>query len=194
MDSPFRASLFYVHAPLQEVFTMSISKIFVTLLLGAGLQHGVVQAQQVSPRDVVPDALPANIPYGMPISLERADMAIAAAVAEAKVRGWPLNVAVVDAGGHLLSFKRMDGAQLASIAIAQHKARVAATFRRDTKTLESALQDNNMQYLLTIDDVIASRGGLPIIEGGKLIGAIGCSGGAGSQDEWVCKAGLAALK
>jgi uncharacterized protein GlcG (DUF336 family) len=85
----------------------------------------------------------------------------------------------------------MDGAQLASIAIAEHKARVAARFRRDTKLLENAVNVAKLNYVLTLDDVIASRGGIPLVEGGKLVGAIGCSGGTGSQDELVCKVGAA---
>jgi len=88
----------------------------------------------------------------------------------------------------------MDGAQLASIQIAQHKARAAVTFRRETKAFENALQQNNLSYIMTLDGVIASRGGIPLTEAGKLIGAIGCSGGTGSQDEVACTAGAAALK
>jgi len=99
----------------------------------------------------------------------------------------------VDSGGALVSLKRMDGAQLASIAIAEHKARAAAKFRRETKLFENAVQ-NNIHYILSLDDVIASRGGIPLVDGGKLIGAIGCSGGTSSQDEVVAKAGVAALK
>jgi len=82
---------------------------------------------------------------------------------------------------------------LASIAVAQHKARVAVKFRRPTKVFEDAVQKQDYKYVLTLDDVIASRGGIPIIEDGKLIGAIGCSGGTGSQDELVCAAGAATI-
>jgi uncharacterized protein GlcG (DUF336 family) len=82
----------------------------------------------------------------------------------------------------------MDGAQLASIAISQHKARTAARYRRPTHAFEDAVQKFGFNYILTLDDVIASRGGIPLIEGGKIIGAVGCSGGTGSQDEVVCSA------
>jgi uncharacterized protein GlcG (DUF336 family) len=128
--------------------------------------------------------MPFNTPYGTPISLEKAQTAVQAAVAEASKRGWPLNVAVVDSGGNLVTFARMDGAQLASIA-SEHKARVAAKYRRPTKA--------GVTILMTLDDVIASRGGIPLIEDGKLIGAIGCSGATGSQDEVVCSAGAASI-
>src|SRR5207248_11793214 len=100
----------------------------------------------------------------------------------------------VDPNGDLVTFARMDGAQLASIAISQHKARTAARYRRPTHALEDGIQKAGFNYLLTLDDVIASRGGIPLVEGGKLIGAIGCSGGTGSQDEVACKVGAATIK
>jgi uncharacterized protein GlcG (DUF336 family) len=150
-------------------------------------------AQQPNPLDNVPDKMPFDVPYGAPISLERAQAAIAAAVAESKKRGWKMNVAVFDSGGNLVAFQRMDGAQLASIAIAEHKARAAAMFRRETKVFENGIQGGN-NYLITLDGVIGSRGGIPLVEGGRIIGAIGCSGATGSQDEVVCKAGAATVK
>ena len=84
--------------------------------------------------------------------------------------------------------------QLASISIAEHKARTAAKFRRETKVFEAGLQLNNFYYIPMLDDTIASRGGIPLVEGGKMIGAVGCSGGTGSQDEVVAKAGAALIK
>ena len=155
-----------------------------------------IRAQQPAtpgPLDSVPEQMPFDVPYGTPISLARAEAAIKAAVAEAKKRDWKMNVAVVDGGGNLVAFQRMDGAQLASIQIAEHKARAAATFRRDTKVFEDAIELNKLNSLLTLDGIIASRGGIPLLEQGKLIGAIGCSGGTGSQDEVVCKAGTAVI-
>ncbi len=168
------------------------------VVLATGLfVAGAANAQQPSapapnPLDAAPDKLPFNTPYGAPISLEKAQAAIQAAVAEANKRGWPLNVAVVDSGSSLVTFARMDGAQLASIAIAQHKARAAAKFRRPTRIFEDAVQ-KGITYLTTLDGIIASRGGIPLVEDGKLIGAIGCSGGTGSQDEVVCTAGAATI-
>jgi len=163
------------------------------LLAGLGLVCGSAWAQDAAtrpnPLDAIPDKLPFDIPYGEPISLARAEAAVAAAVAEAEKHGWPLNVAVLDSGANLIAFERMDGAQLASIAISQHKARTAVKFRRPTKAFEEAIQNSDYKYLLTFDDIIASRGGIPLIEDGKLIGAIGCSGGTGSQDEAACQAG-----
>jgi uncharacterized protein GlcG (DUF336 family) len=151
-------------------------------------------AQQPNPLDVVPDNMPFDIPYGVSITLDRAEVAIKAALAEAKKHNWKLNIAVVDAGSNLVAFQRMDGAQLASIQISEHKARAAVTFRRETKAFENAIQLNNFNYVTTLDGVVASRGGIPLIADGKIIGAIGCSGGTGSQDEVACKAGAESLK
>ena len=177
---------------------MSLIRVLGGAILGAGLLNGrPISAQQPTtrnPLDSVPDKMPFDVPYGPPISLERAQAAINAAVAEAKKRDWKMNVAVVDPGGNLVAFQRMDGAQLASIQIAEHKARAAATFRRETKVFEDGIQLNDFNYLLTLDGVIASRGGIPLVEQGKLIGAVGCSGGTNSQDEVVCKAGAAVIK
>jgi glc operon protein GlcG len=153
---------------------------------------GSAHAQQPNPLDVIPDKMPFNIPYGAPISLARAQAAIAAATAEAEKRGWALNVAVVDSGANLVAFGRMDGAQLGSVAVSEHKARTSVKFRRPTKAFEEAIQKGDIRTL-TIDDVMGSRGGIPLIEDGKLIGAIGCSGGAGSQDEVACLVGAATV-
>ena len=169
--------------------TLRLHTATLTAILGFSSAAG---AQQANPLDVIPDKMPFNIPYGAPISLARAQAAIAAVTAEAEKHGWALNVAVVDSGANLVAFGRMDGAQLGSIAVSEHKARTAAKFRRPTKAFEEAIQKGN-NYALTIDDVMGSRGGMPLVEDGKLIGAIGCSGGAGSQDEASCMVGAATI-
>jgi uncharacterized protein GlcG (DUF336 family) len=160
----------------------------------AGILGCAAHAQQPAqnPLDAIPEKMPFNVPYGASISLQRADAAIQAALNEAHKRGWEMNVAVVGPSGTLVAFARMDGAQIASVAIAQHKARTAAIYRRPTKVFEEGVQ-KGFNYLLTLDDIIASRGGIPLVEDGKLIGAIGCSGGTGSQDEATCKAGAATV-
>ena len=170
--------------------TLGLRAAILTACLGIS---GAAGAQQANPLDVIPDKMPFNIPYGAPISLSRAQAAVAAATAEAEKHGWALNVAVVDSGANLVAFGRMDGAQLGSIAIAEHKARAAAKYRRPTKVFEEGIQKAGLNYLMTLDDVIGSRGGIPLIEDGKIIGAIGCSGGTGSQDEVGCMAGAATI-
>jgi uncharacterized protein GlcG (DUF336 family) len=146
-----------------------------------------------NPLDVIPGEIPFDVPYGPPISLAQAQAVIQAAVAEAKKRNWKMNIAVTDSGGNLVAFQRMDGAMLASIQIAEHKARAAVTFRRPTKVFEDGIQLMHLNYLLAFDGIIASRGGIPLIEGGLLIGAIGSSGGTDSQDEVVSEAGAAII-
>jgi glc operon protein GlcG len=179
---------------------LSKSVLRIALLVSVLLAGTTSYAQQPAPApppnplDNVPDKMPFDVPYGTPIGLDRAQAAIAAAVAEAKKRDWKLNVAVVDSGGNLVAFQRMDGSQIASIQISEHKARAAANYRRETKVFENGVQLNGLNYLITLDGVIASRGGIPLVEGGKLIGAIGCSGGTGSQDEVACKVGAATVK
>lgn len=173
---------------------MSLIRVLAIALLCSAFMASPMVAQQppaTNPADVIPAKMPFDIPYGTPITLERAQVGINAAVAEAKKHDWKMNISVFDSGGNLVAFQRMDGAQLASIQISQHKAHWAVMSRRETKVFENAVASTNT--VLTLDGVIASRGGIPLVEGGKIIGAIGCSGGVGSQDEAVCKAGLAAI-
>lgn len=166
-----------------------------TIISAAVLFGGNLHAQQPAPPnlDAIPEKMPFNTPYGAPIGAERAQSLIQAAVAEANKKGWPMDIAVVDSGANLVAFLRMDGALLGSIAVAQHKARAAAKYRRPTKAFEDAVQKSDLKYVLSLDDVIASRGGIPLIEDGKIIGAIGCSSGAGSQDEAICTAAAALI-
>lgn len=172
---------------------------FTALALAAGLFAGGVAYAQQQPPAAAPDLnaiapqMPFNLPFGTPINLEKAQALVQAAMAEANKRGWPEDFAVVDWGGNLVAFARMDGAQLASIAIAEHKARTAARYRRPTLAFETGVQKFGLNYLMTLDDVIASRGGIPLVDGGKIIGAIGCSGGTGAQDEALCKAAIEAV-
>src|ERR1700757_4848599 len=117
---------------------MIMLRLHAAILTGFLALCGAAGAQQANPLDVIPDKMPFSTPYGAPISLARAQAAIAAATAEAEKRGWALNVAVVDSGANLVAFARMDGAQLGSIAVSQHKARTAVKFRRPTKAFEEA--------------------------------------------------------
>jgi glc operon protein GlcG len=177
---------------------MKNSKLAVVMLGAALFAGGDGSAQQPAapppyPLDVIPDKMPFSNPYGPPISAQRAQAALQAAVAEAAKHDWPMNIAVADSGANLVAFLRMDGALLASIAVAEHKARAAVKFRRPTKAFEDAVQKSDYKFALSVDDIIAARGGIPLVEDGKIIGAIGCSGGTGSQDEVVCMAGAATI-
>jgi glc operon protein GlcG len=166
------------------------------LLCGAAVLGSQARAQAPPAANPapVPEVMPFVIPYGTPIGIDRAKQVAAAAVAEAKRHpNWKEAVAVVGPAGELIYFEKMDDAQIAAIAIAQHKARVAATFRRSTQVFEEAINGGSPSTL-TLDGVVASRGGLPLVEAGKLIGAVGCSGGIASQDLMVCQAGAALIK
>jgi len=127
------------------------------------------------------------------LSLEDARKAAAAAATEAKKNKWNMAIAVVDDGGQLIYFERIDETQVGSIDIAIGKARTAAIFKRPTKALEDAI--NGGQYaILTFPNTLPREGGLPIFADGKCIGAIGVSGGKSSEDAQVGKAGVDALK
>jgi glc operon protein GlcG len=146
------------------------------------------------PAGGTPDAMPFDIPYGVSIGLERAKQVMAAAEAEAKKRNWKMNIAVVDTNGELVHFSRMEGAQIASVGISQGKARTAARFRRETRVFYNTYEGGH-SFIGAIDPtLVASPGGFPLVEDGKLIGAVGCSGGTGDQDAVICKVGAEVVK
>jgi glc operon protein GlcG len=166
----------------------------VALLVSTGA-FAQVPPNPDNPNDVVPDTLTPP-PYGEPINLETARKVAAAAIAETAKRNWnAFCIAVVNPSGELVYFEKQDNCQYASITIAQHKARTAARYRRPTLVFETLIgKGPYFAYLTTLDDVIASRGGNMLVVDGKVIGAIGVSGGSGSQDNVVSLAGQAALK
>ena len=174
--------------------TMMAGALGVALLMSTGA-FAQVPPDPANPNEAVPDALTPPA-YGEPINIETAKKAAAGAIAEAKKRNWnAMCVAVVDTHGDLVYFERQDNCALASISISQHKARTAARYRRPTLVFERLVGKGPFfSYLTTLDDVIASRGGNPIVVGGKIIGAVGASGGTGSQDDVISQAGVAALK
>jgi len=166
----------------------------VALLIGTGA-IAQVPPNPDNPNDTLADAMTPP-PYGEPINLETAKKVAAAAIAETTKRNWnALCVSVVTPSGDLVYFEKQDNCQYASIAISQHKARTAARYRRPTLVFETLIgKGPYFAYLTTLDDVIASRGGNPLVVGGQVIGAIGVSGGSGAQDNVVSLAGQAALK
>jgi uncharacterized protein GlcG (DUF336 family) len=157
------------------------------LLLGAG-----AHAQPPAP----PPPPPAAPEYGLPISSEQAREAAAAALAEARKNGWRMAVAVVGPDGYLAYFEKIDGTQNASVLLAQAKARTSALYRRPSKVFADQFAAGNTGFMSFPDEArpIASEGGIPIVLNGKLIGAIGASGGTGQQDGVAAAAGAAAVK
>jgi glc operon protein GlcG len=143
----------------------------------------------------VPEAMPFDIPYGTTIDLDTAHKAITAAAAEAKKHNWKMAIAVVGPAGQLIAHATMDGTQYGSIDIAQAKARTSALFRRPSKAFADAINGGGAAVLslLALSHAAASEGGFPIVVDGKLVGAIGASGGIATQDAVTAKAGLDAV-
>ena len=133
--------------------------------------------------------------YGPSITLEMAKKAAAPAIAEARKNNWAMAIAIVDTAGDLVYFEKMDDTQVGSVEVAQSKARSAARFKRPTKAFQDALAAGGEGLrILALDGAIPVDGGLPMVVGGKIVGAIGVSGGTSAQDGQVAAAGVAALK
>ena len=157
---------------------LSLSLLFATALLASVTS---AQAQTMS--------------YGNPITAETAKKLAAPAIAEARKNQWTMAVAVVDPWGELVYFERMDDTQVGSVDIAIGKARSAARFKRPTKAFQDALAAGGEGWrILSLNGAVAVEGGLPLVVGGKIVGAIGASGGTSQQDGQVAAAGAAALK
>ena len=141
---------------------------------------------------VAASAQPMPNHYGAPISIETARKVAAAAIAEAKKNGWTMAVAIVDPGGTLVYFERIDGTQNGSSVIAQEKARTSAAFKRPSKVIEDLVTSGKSQYL-KLTGALPIEGGLPLLLDGKIVGAIGMSGGTSAQDGLAAKAGADGL-
>jgi glc operon protein GlcG len=163
---------------------MSVRKFFVSAAMLAAVTPFAASAQ-------TPATLP---PYGPGISLALAKKLVAAAEAEAAKNGWQEVIAVVDSGGRLVAFERMDNAQLASIDIAISKAVTANAVKRPTKALQDSVAPGSSTPRMSgLPGITPIDGGLPIVVDGKIVGAIGAAGGASSQDGEIAAAGLAAV-
>src|SRR5688500_18179088 len=133
--------------------------------------------------------------YGTPITADTAKKVAAPAIAEARKNQWMMAIAIVDTSGELVYFERMDDTQVGSVDVAISKARSAARFKRPTKAFQDALAAGGEGLrILALEGAIPVDGGLPLVVGGKIVGAIGVSGGTSAQDGQVAAAGAAALK
>jgi glc operon protein GlcG len=130
--------------------------------------------------------------YGADIGIEAAKKVAAATVAECQKNSWRVAVAVTDTHGKLVYFEKMDDTQIASVKIAIVKANAAATFRRPTRVFADGINKGSAATA-TLPGVVGSPGGIPIVVGGKIVGAVGVSGVTGDQDEQCAKAGASAL-
>jgi glc operon protein GlcG len=133
--------------------------------------------------------------YGLAIGIEHAKKAASAALADARTNGWIMAVAVVDPAGLLVYFEKMDDTQNGSVAVAQAKARSAALFKRPTKAFQDTLAAGGEGLrVLTLEGAVPVEGGIPLLIDGRIVGAIGVSGGTSAQDGQCARAGVAVLE
>jgi len=133
--------------------------------------------------------------YGSSITIEQAKKAAAAALAEARAQSWTMAVAVVDTGGLLVYFEKMDDTQAGSVVVAQAKARSAALFKRATKAFQETLAaGGDGLRVLALEGAVPVDGGIPLLVGGRIAGAIGVSGGTSAEDGQCAQAGVDALR
>ena len=134
-------------------------------------------------------------PYGRSITLAEAKRAAAAALEPAKANGWTVVAAIVDPGGHLVYLEKLDETQVGSVPVAEAKARSAAIYKRPTKMLQDVLaRGGDGLRVLRLEGAIPVEGGVPLLIDGKLVGALGISGGSSAEDEACAVAGAAALR
>ena len=135
------------------------------------------------------------LPYGAPVTIDAAKRASAAAMAVARENNWTIAVAIVDAGGILVYFERMEATPNGSSAVAIDKARSAALFKRPTKVFHDALAAGGEGLrMLRLEGAVPIDGGIPLVIGGKIVGAIGVSGATSAQDGQAAQAGANALQ
>ena len=134
-------------------------------------------------------------PYGAPISLENAKKSAAAGIAEARKNNWQMAVAIVDPSGTLVYYEKIDNTQTASAQVAINKARSSAVYKRPTKAFQDALaKGGDGLRILGLEGAVPVEGGVPIVMDGKIVGAIGMSGGTSAQDAQCAQVGADALK
>lgn len=134
-------------------------------------------------------------PYGAPIGLENAKKAAAASLAEARKNNWTMAVAITDIAGDLVYFEKMDGTQTGSVNVAQGKARSAALFKRPSRAFQDVVAGGGAGLrILGLEGAVPIEGGIPLVMDGKVVGAIGLSGGTSDQDGQCAKMGVDAVK
>jgi glc operon protein GlcG len=158
------------------------------LALSAGAAFAQTAPQS---QDVESTTLP---PYGPSITLDQAKRVMAAAELQAAENTWQVAITILDSGGNLVMFHKIDNAQLSAVTVSEGKARTALEFKRPSKDLDDAIARGGAgNRLLALKDITPLEGGIPIVVDGKIIGAIGVSGAVSSQDAQVAKAGNDAL-
>jgi glc operon protein GlcG len=170
------------------------ARLTIALGIGAALALGVAALAPSGAAFAQPAPAAGPTDYGSPISNEQAKAVAAAAFAEAKKNNWRMAFTILGPAGELVYFEKMDGAQVASTDLSLGKARTAVLFRRPSKAFADQYAAGNTSFMTFPEKPIASEGGVLIVVGGKIIGAIGASGGTGQQDGLAAAAGAAAAK
>jgi glc operon protein GlcG len=156
------------------------------VLAGPAIAPALAQQQPV-PTGATP-------PYGPPITLDQAKRVMAAAELEAAKNSWQVGITILDSGGNLVMFHKIDNTQLSAITTSEGKARTALEFKLPSKALDDAIANGGAgMRLLALKDITPLEGGILVLVDGKIIGAVGVSGALSAQDEQVARAGAEAL-
>jgi glc operon protein GlcG len=159
--------------------------------VAAGLALAAAPASAQQPQPVPAGTTP---PYGPPITLDQAKRVMAAAELEAAKNTWQVGITIIDSGGNMVMFHKIDNAQLSAITTSEGKARTALEFKLPSKALDEAIANGGAgMRLLALKDITPLQGGVLILVDGKIVGAIGVSGALSAQDDQVAKAGADAL-
>jgi glc operon protein GlcG len=168
--------------------------------VAAALAAGPALAQQPNAPSLPPAASPAApvstsaLPYGPPVTLDQAKRAMAAAELEALKNSWQVAIAILDSGGNMVMFHKIDNTQLSAGEGAEGKARTSLQFKRPSKALDDAIAaGGGGMRLLALKDITPLEGGIPLVANGAIVGAIGVSGALSAQDAQVAKAGADTL-
>jgi uncharacterized protein GlcG (DUF336 family) len=175
----------------QGIKTPMFRKSIATLTVLGALLASVPALAQTAPA-AVPAAPTPTPPYGRSVTLAEAKTAVAAAETEARKQGWTMVIVVLEPNGALVMSEKMDGTQYGSNDVARRKAETSASFRRPTSYFQDAVKGGTLNAIFT--GALAVEGGELLIVDGKIVGAIGVSGGSGAQDGSVARIGAAAVK
>jgi len=160
------------------------------------ISAGPALAQQPAPAGspAAAQASTATLPYGPPVTLDQAKRAMAAAELEAMKNSWQVAIAILDSGGNMVMFHKIDNTQLSASEGAEGKARTSLQFKRPSKALDDAIAaGGGGMRLLALKDITPLEGGIPLVANGAIVGAIGVSGALSAQDAQVAKAGADTL-
>jgi len=182
---------------MSRLMSPAMSRMFLLVCALGGavaMSAGPALAQQPAAPPAAAAVSTATLPYGPPVTLDQAKRAMAAAELEAMKNSWQVAIAILDSGGNLVMFHKIDNTQLSASEGAEGKARTSLQFKRPSKALDDAIANGGAgMRLLALKDITPLQGGILVEVDGKIVGAIGVSGALSVQDEQVAKAGADAL-